>query len=579
MTLFKKGSTQKNRPIGILILVLLGLSFVAIINPILPIPQIKTANALSPQFILITTSFSVGGTVGVLNNWNPSALVGDEYIWATTCQPYTASITSITDTTGNVWVKIGSMQVAHGVVSDIWHTTQVPTGLGAITVTANFAATITFCSLAIYKSNQPVILTQTFSTQGTFRTSAIIGLVNKLNIQLIGGTITMSGTNQFVQFNYAFSNTSISGGTNFVTFTPLQPLIVVVPDALCDGVQNIVQCGTSETVDTPNGGTDTRRPTVTITNSIAATNTWAYGMFSLAFASLVLNPPSCDICSVNGGGTTNSKSTVFSTLTGNASYVYLADSPVGGVTIQNITTEVSSYTNAGAGKQHDFIYLCIYELPTLISVKPISSTNQLNTKTCLLDPYVSTGQTNQYIHWQPNYKVTPSVTFAWALFSRYSGLNIYTTNTTVTMYLDTADYSGTSGTPPDFLGNANPTTPPLWIPITGLGQQFTKSTGTFTFTNTNSTQTITTTATTTSLATSYIYSTTTGQDKISVIQDLTTFFPIWLLPLIFSPFGIQGVLIGSILGVIIGALIGVLPLWVAFLLSLGLVYILFRRGF
>lgn len=575
----------KSRLSSYIVISLLAFSFFMFV----PFPKGYAVNATFVK--LFTTSSTLPSTLQV-TGWNPSLLVGDTYILTASCQPSSTHIAYITDTTNSTWIKVGSIQggtlggggVA-GVITDMWYTTQVATALNSINIVVNFALSEQLCGVTVYNSNVPLNLIQATSVVGAFRTFATLGNPPRLNTNLYSSTLHLTGIGQDVVFNYIFSNST--SGTNFVTFTPnnlINPLVNIFPDAICSGGwQEPIQCQASQiTINLSPTTIGAYTYGMNIQNANAVTNTYSYAMFTVVFNTQVAPPPNCSTCGIGSGGNsgkgiTIDKTTSFST-TGNSTFFYLYDSPVGGALIQNISVKVSSYVNAGVGKSTEDIYLCIYMLlPGQLSNKTaITSTNPLNQVYCQLDTTVKTGATDKYVHVYPNRLIPPNTGFAIAIFSRYSGLRIYAAIVTDALKIDTVDYTGTLGVPPIALSTFSPSSPNIYLTWSGSQTQVISNV-TVTVTAASSTSTVTTTSVSYQVTTLVYNNLKGGTGSIIITQNLVTYWPIWLIPMLFIPFGIQGILIGFIMSLMLSGMLQIIPLWAAFLMALGIFYLLTKR--
>ena len=581
---------KSNRKItSISILFLLSFSFLAIFISVYPE---ATATNTSPQFTRLASTFTTGGSTIVFSAYNPVPYINNTYIMTFSCScglPIPGIISGITDTRGNSWTMInrisgGNNGVGTGtsgnvyVESELWTATQVSTVTTSNVITITLTTNVVYGAAGLFVSNQPLSKVSQGGASNFQVMSNPLGTVPTLNTRLTTNDYTFSGNTQFIIFNYDFSSTKF-GTTNFVSSNPTAPLVANNPDSVCNGAQQDIQCGSQQTVVTPNSQTIKEHFFVTITATNNPAITYSYGLLNVVFTTVTIIPPSCQNCPINNGITNSTMSKTLFSITGNTTYIYLADSGRGGTFINNITT-LASYTNAGTGKSADFIYLCVYTLSTLEYQKTVSSTNPLTQKACYLNTLVTTGQINQSIIWIANLNVPANVTFGYSIFSRYSGLTVPETFIPITLYSDSSDYvdSRDVGTPPKLLGNAVSTTP-LWLTLSGY--MLPQTTGiTVTFTDTNSTSTTTTLSTSTVVYTTNLYSYRTvsnNQDRVAVFQDVITFFPVWVFPILLSPFGVQGVLVGATIGVILGGILGIMPMWVAFLLTLGLLYVMWNR--
>ena len=502
------------------------------------------------------------------------------------------SVTSITDDyypTPNTYFKAIELSSPYNTDGlSIWYARAGSTADTDMILTINFATSCTTCVVDLFYSNLPLSFANSFSgvpIRIQYQGNAVPTLNNNIN----SNVLTFSGSQQFLVINDIAIN-----GTTDISYTTNPPL-VSTRQVTASYLGGLMGWQVSQTAMTPAGGKLSQSfstlATSTTTNSyscgtlgIYKCENWDGAMVTVVFVQATIQPPSCQNCGITGGGGTKG-TTIFSLTMPNETLLYIQDAPVGGAMIQNITTEVN-YTNSGAGKSIDYIYVCIYELPsgTLQGTTAISSSNPLHQSYCTIIHSISTGQTNQFIHWYPNVLVPPSTTFAITIMSRFTGLSLYQdTVDNIVLNGDTADYTGTAGEPPINLSNFFIVNPPIWFFFTG-------SQTSITTTQNQTIQTITTitclsgstctTATTTVLQTftSIIYSMQGTAGAVANIQDIIAFLPVWVLPLIMGVlFGVIGLLFGGVVGLGMGIMLGIIPLWFAFLLGLGIVFILFKR--
>lgn len=595
------------------IILIVLLSFLSIF-----IPEIPQAHATSLTFTKITSgegetgsSFTLSPVFNPHTDCNGSCL-GLAVAISIYELPVTASLTSIVDyansdcgRSANNWAKIArTVSVGSGdktpfAIEQWWTLVTCASNNTYWNFQFNFAASCNVCAVAIYYSNMPVSYSnQVGSNYLTVSNNALSSItIPFLNGQVSSQKFTFGQGANYIVFNSAQINQS--GTCQCTSAIPNSPLSGI--GMFGDNPDGIAVYQDSQAIISANGSVVIQQfSTQFSTNSrtgnpeygcgflkTLACTTYQMVMLTSVFITGQIQPPSCQNCGIVGGGTTKGTVgvTLFTHSMPNETILYTADSPVGGVLIANITSEAKEYNNTGTGKNLDFIYTCIYELPSgvLSSAHPISSTNPLKQVWCSLNNQISNGQTNQMIHAYPNIEVPPLTTYAVTLMSRFAGLYLYSTTDNIIMYSDTQDYTGTSGTPPLSLINFVSSTPPVWLNWIG-SQSSVMTTSTLTSTSTytclsgSSCVTSTTTIYVTQVSTSLIYSLSGTAGAVANIQDITLFLPVWVLPLIMGAlFGVVGLLFGGVVGVAMGVILGVVPLWFAFLLGLGIVFLLFKR--
>lgn len=606
-----ESSKTKHLAISLPLILILVLSFL-ILLPLNP------AHAVSPSLTKFYANTGFSGTTLTLFGsivFNPStdcggSCVGRAVVISVYELPSTASITSITDSNGvgcsspaNTWSKI-ARTVSNGngdespIASEVWWTlVTCATSNTYWNFVISFSSSCTICQIAFYYSNQGMHPTGQFSgVPVTVSNNAVANTgIPKLNSILNSNKFTFSGSQQYLAFNQLMANQSAGGTYPYLSIASIAPLDTTGMET--NNPQGVWYAADAQGVITPAGGSISQslQMQVTSTGGTSVPNfacgflgtlsctTYQLDMLTVIFVQGQIQPPSCQNCGLAGGGTTKLTTTTYSLHMPNETLLYLFDSPVGGALIQNVATEIANYTNVGTGKSADFIYLCIYQLPSgvLQSKTPISSSNPLKQTGCVTINTITTGQQNQNITWSPNVEIPPTTTFAISIMSRYSGLRIWTASDNILLYGDTADYTGTAGVPPLTLSNYFTTTPPIYLYYTGSQSPIITTsaiTNTSTITCLSGSTCITSTVFVTQVSTSLIYSMQGSNGAVANIQDITAFLPVWVLPLIMGVlFGVIGLLFGGVVGLGMGVMLGVIPLWFAFLLGLGIVFLLFKR--
>jgi hypothetical protein len=169
---------------------------------------------------------------------------------------------------------------------------------------------------------------------------------------------------------------------------------------------------------------------------------------------------------------------------------------------------------------------------------------------------------------QPNVNLPYLGQYVFGLSSYHNGIQLYSGNTGLTMWNDTVNgYNPitltTIGTPQAkaLCFYSLIALPSIVTTVSGKG-------------GASSTVTIAST-TITSISTSYIYTLTGSTGAVALVQDITNYLPIWLFPLLLGAwFGLTGLFMGMIIGVGLGTAFGIVPIWLAFLISLGLLYLM-----
>ena len=578
-----KHLTPKPLSITLLILVILGLGFLSVFIPYIPKVQahnpiitFELNNACSPACGNTQNQY---GTIQSGNGFNPSLFPGDGVINMIYCTSATTSpvlVTSITDTLGDVWTQPIFLSPASSHTNNPttsysafeWYTNLVTTASSSFVITINFSPNAGTCefilSLASYGltsiTNQ---ITGGFQSQrgGASMTSSVItSPINSL-------TFVASWSNY----------TSLVGqpGNSVLSLSQYKAIQLCAVTS-CLAAQQYYGFYTAQI---------TRPFLVSFLND--PSHGYGFGYLVTIFNINTIFAPTCqdNTCQIVGGGITPGI-TQF-TLTANETYYYVGNSGIGGVTIQNLTSKIDSYTNANPGKQYDTVNMMIYRQfsSTTGTSPPISIVNPLNLIATVSFNNIATGTFANWVHAPSSLSIIipPNTLYAVGIESIFAGLGLYQALNAQPMYEQPVLISSTSSTwaPPQQITQQILQSPQLFFSWYGIQGVFNVvSTSTFTSVATCTASQVCTTASSTiyNTNTAFTYVRPVNQTNIADIQDVETYFPIWVLPLIFSPFGIQGILIGLAGGVILGAILGIIPLWAAFVLSLGITYVLYKRG-
>jgi len=577
-----KHLTPKPLVTSILILVILGLGFFSVL--VLPIPKVQAHNPII-TFEVNNACTSCGatqnefGTIQAGNGFNPSLVAGQGVINMIYCTSATLSpviVTSITDTLGDVWTQDNFISAASSHTNNPttsyssfeWYTNMVTTASSSFVITINFSPSAGTCEFILSLANYGITpitsqITGGFQSQrgsANMTSSVITSPINALTFVASWSNYTslvgqpgnsVLGLNQYksIQLCAVSSCLTATQYYGFYTVSLTRPLLVTF-------------------LNDPSHG-------------------YGFGYLAVIYNINTIFAPTCqdNNCPIAGGGITPGI-TQF-TLTANETYYYVANSGIGGVTIQNLTTKIDSYNNGNPGKQFDTVDMMIYRQfsSTTGTSPPISLTNPLNIIATTSFTNVATGTFANWLHAPSTLAIVipPNTMYAVAIESIFAGLGLYQALNAQPMYEQPVLITSTQSTwqPPSQITQQIIQTPQLFFSFYGSQGVFNiVSTSTFTSVSTCAAlQTcVTTTNTIYNTNTQFSYVRPANQTNISDLQDVETYFPIWVLPLIFSPFGVQGILIGLTTGIILGAVLGIIPLWAGFILSIGLVYVLYKRG-
>lgn len=591
-----KSHHPENKTIAtVTILVLLSLSFI-----IYMIPNVKgVVTNPSIQFTNQNSCTGCGASqdefslIQVGNGFNPATVIGQGLLNVVYCSGSTTTtlpdVSSITDTIGNTWTKIAS--VGNGAVgtndnaqiqymNSIWQTNVVTTGSASFRITINFSPNAGNCKFILFLDTTGFLISASFggSYQYFKPSHGIFASQPKLNS--IMSTQSIPTPQGAIVFSSDWLNSTQTDG---LTATQQNNLGLQYLTSLNLGGGNSYlyvrdfygyYSGTQPS---------TIYKTSWISSSSIPNSNYPIGQLVVLLQSTTLNPTNCNPnCMISGGGTISN--TVFS-LTANTTYYYVSETGIGGITLNNISSKISSYVNNGVGKSNDTFQITIYQSACTSGGVPIFSLTCPYTNFGLFTftKYIANGTSKQWIHMPTNFNVIipANGSYVIGMISKFSGLSLYTANNIQPMYSTTEGiFTATNWKPPSTISIQTLTTPPIFIEWFGnINSLISTSTQTSSsiVTCTSGQFCITNTTTVVQVQTTYSYSTSSGASQLNVIQDFESYFPVWIFPLIFSPFGIQGVMIGFLIGVILGVLLGIIPLWAGFLLSLGLVYVLIRR--
>lgn len=574
---------------SISLIALLTLSFIGAIAP--------KVFAVNPTITYITTNFCAGsggtacGTTfnlfGTLVNPNPSTIIGQGLITAIWCTPsgtnQSVFINSVTDNVGDTWILNSQLQTGtHGYTLFVYTTNVITTTAVTLIITGNATPSANQCHFELFKASTGISLATSnglnfidYVGTGIQQVNTLIQTINTQSFQTPSNTLSFE-----LSWTTYFSNAQET-----ITFTQSNPLTQNTAQASC-----LTPCLFTESWYSFN--------TASVTNSynviwnVASTQsafTYAMGLLVIIFkpyaqTSSTVNGNSCQgsNCSVTGGGSTLDTSSQFS-LTANTTYWYYGTTGIGGLTIQNITSKIASYTNNAVGKALDTYELSIYRMPTGTNIQNYSTIGNPFSRIYNTNGSILTGSTNKWLHaGSINIAIPINTSYAISIISKFSGLRLYHTINPSSILLDSTEgtFSGATWSPPFKMTQTN--TAPFLVFLEFFGYQ----NPIFTITTlTTVTHTSCVVGSTCSIFTSTIWQTQTstinnlqgGGGAMAIMGNLIYYWPVWMLPMFMIPFGIQGILIGFIFGDIIGGISGIIPLWAAFILGLGTVYLLQRR--
>lgn len=586
-----KISNPKSTVVSVLVLGILALSFFGIFSF-----KPSQANALvvnNPNATKVTDNFCIacGASQNEFGTIQTPQLVPSQVqgrgllneIYCNAATPTPVEVTSITDTLGNTWTKVQTLHQSGGsfvgkeFMSSVWITNMVNNSAASIVITINFAPNAFDCQFNLFLFTTGIL--QSPQVLGSFQFQKVGTGIFQSNLNMVMSTSgNINAQAGAIVWDNTWINTTVTDTAGTVQMNNL-------------GLLSFNNVGLGDYLFFrnyfgyyPNNVSQTFSTHWTSTNSAGGQN-YGIGNMVMVFYSTVAQPQGCNPnCQITGGGTQISAS-VFS-LTANTTYYYTANSGIGGLTITNITSKIFSYVNNVAGKSNNTLQITVYLSSCSSNGVPIFSLTcpYTNFGTFAEDFYIPNSTSKQFIHIPSTSKITipANVTYVVAMIDKFSGLSIYQALNAQPMYsTNEGTFSGANWKPPNTITIQNPTTPQLFLEWFGYSNQ-----GVKVFTSTSSTivtcssgsSCITGTATTQLTQTTVLYSRSSGATPTNDLQDLETYFPIWIFPLIFSPFGIQGVLVGALIGTVLGALLGIVPLWAGFLLSIGLLYVMYKRG-
>lgn len=594
-----KDFQQKQIIPSLLVLSILALGFLILI----PIPKVKaTTPTMSYQATGYCGAPCQTGEInefGTVNSFSPVANIGNGLVDEIFCYPggninldpnsqqYSAiiptySITSITDTLGDVWSGIPvQFDSEYGYGEYIWYTNIVSTS--ATTMVIDLNTSPGYAGSCVYEL---YLITTGIS-------------VNNYN-GIPGGINSGTGIYHVTANHFSLTSQDIINPTNTINF--ITGWISPTPTTSATGVSiSITNISPVTSLRTEDAGVTPQFYMNSLYQYISSAFVSGYTMLynltsmpngigyyaGLSVVSFNLGATGSSNCSnqscgVVGGGSTLDSTTSFQ-LIANTTYYYTGTTSTGGLTIQNITSKIAAYTNGNSGKSTDTYEIAVYSMNAGSSF-PTAVLNSGNpfVRTFNINGTIQTGSTNQFIHGGTlNLVIAPDTSYAVSIISKFTGLSIYhTVNSEPMNYTNDGTFSGATWSPPYNI--IDKTTSPFnlylfWYGITTPNLLITTTVTTDLTTCAVSSTCTVNLFTTWTTTTSTINNLQGGTGGEAMISNLVTYWPIWLLPLFFTPFGIQGVLLGFIFGTLLGALLGVIPLWAAFILVLVTIYLLSKR--
>lgn len=546
------------------------------------------------------------GTIQNGNGFNPHLFPGDGLINVIRCTNQDVSFQNPTDTIGNAWIPIFNLPLGASALGNaptygsnnafqgfLYYTNLVTTASTSFVIHLTLqvgASNNGNCWFELYLVNQGIVLNAHSGGVGTFFTSTngLFTKITVLNFQ-VGGNIFNTVPNTLVFASTWTNGTStdqpaVLGGNNLGQVYINNPGIGITNNLITSTFLGFFNAKTTQDFTFNWVGNPALIPN----------NRWyGIGLMIAYFVPANNQASGCNglSCGVTGGGTTISASTF--TPTANTTYYYVSNSGNGGVTINNVTSKIQSYVNAVLGKTNDTVQISLYLSSCSVNGEPeTASVNcpYINFGGFTRQFSVVNGVVNQWVHALVNttINIPPNSLYVWSIISKYSGLTIYEVNNAQPMFNTTEGlFSGSTWKPPTQITLQRPNLKSgviqdLFLEWSGTQQVSTQtitSTSTSITTITSGQTAVTATSTAIQTVTTQLYSrASTSVTPQNDIQDLETFFPVWIFPILFSPFGIQGVLTGFMMGIVLGALLGIIPLWAAFLMSIGILYVMIRRG-
>lgn len=555
-----------------------------------------TGTCTNPCGSPINGGVGLFGLIQVGNGFNPALFNGDGMVLVERCTQAIINAAP-TDTLGDTWlfavalVQLGLSNTngnGNNFAGYIYYTNIVTTASTSFHIAQTTAVNTGNCWFELYLMNTGVVKHNVSGAASFFFTS-VNGLTTKYTPLAFttGGNIVTTVPNTMVFLSTWVNSTvadspQVLGGNNLGQVYLNNPGIgagtTLLQTSTFFGYFNAqtTQSFLASWID-PNSPTNTWYGIYVLVVYLVPTGNQASGCNGLS-------------CSTIGGGTTISKTT-FSP-TANTTYYYVSNSGNGGISITNVTSKVQSYVNAVLGKTNDTVQISLYLSSCSVNGEPeTASVNcpYINFGGFSATFYVTNGVTNQWLHALKNTTITipPNSLYVWSIISKFSGLTLYTASNAQPMFNTTEGlFTSTTWKPPTQITLQRPNIKSgviqdlflEWFGTQNVSTQTITSTSTSITTITSGQTAVTATSTAIQTVTTQIYSRSSGATSQNDLQDLETFFPIWIFPILFSPFGIQGVLTGFMMGIVLGALLGIIPLWAAFLMSIGVLYVMIRRG-
>jgi hypothetical protein len=529
---------------------------------------VSTLLIISPPVHAYTNGIAYYGDSLTCGSFGGSTTIQGDLLVIEVADYTGATITSITDASGDIWAKATSSATSSW-TTEIWYSNAVSTSTGAITI--SYSTTPTYCWTEFLDFNTFSSFLNIGTTTGyTYSCYTLCPVVN-INKYVLLPPLNIPPASIVVSVGATYSTELTGAGGCFSpTITGQLPLTYITK---AQGIFSNTINGWMGYYYTVGGNSSFRN---TYEENICAgepANNGLYGTYIGTYAIAVfstngLSPQPQSITGVTGGNGLSSSSY---SLKSNETIFYPAETGQGTLVLSNLTTRIKSISTDGGNAN---ITLSVYELPSVYyTLYPITTANAF--QRVFFYTWNLPNNANAQTLWViPNIAITNGSSYAIGLSTDRKGIDVFGTTNSITLDNDTVD-----GYNPKLITTYSNSTNPLYLtaswyiipPETNntvdVYTTYTCPTGS-TCTETGSTTTYTFDTTITNLA-----SPTGG---VLILTDMITYLPIWFFPLLFGKLlGTTGLLYGLMLALILGIFMGLFPYWTIFLIII-MIYLLLR---